>query len=154
MTVQFADRKGSSTPRPNRIPFTSALKTSTILILTLPLTPSTTSLITSTELSLMLPDSVLINVARGGIVVEEDLVQALKEGKIKGAATDVFVTEPAGKENVLVQAAREGSLGGRLVLSPHVAWFARSSIEKLRRVVTENIEGWARGEPLNTVLPA
>lgn len=57
--------------------------------------------------------------------------------------------------NVLVQAAEEwkenGEMAGRLVLSPHCAWYARSSIEKLRCSVTANIEAWARGEELNLV---
>lgn len=72
---------------------------------------------------------------------------------MKGAASDVFVEEPAGEANsVLLRelkkegAAGELDLGARLVVSPHVAWYARSSIEKLRRVVGENIEGWVGGE--------
>jgi glycerate dehydrogenase len=56
---------------------------------------------------------------------------------------------------MLVKAAEEwkesGEMGGRLVLSPHVAWFAGSSIEKLRRTVVMNVEAWARGEELNLV---
>lgn len=101
----------------------------------------------------MQKDTVLVNVARGGVVVEEDLVEALREKKIWGAATDVFVEEPAGTGNsCLIRAAREGALGGRLVLSPHVAWFARSSREKLLRTVASNIEAFARGAPENVVV--
>jgi len=100
----------------------------------------------------MRPDALLINVSRGGIVVEEDLVAALKEGKIRGAATDVFITEPAGTENVLVKAANEEWAKDRLVLSPHLAWWARSSIEKLRRVTRENVEGWSKGTLQNEVV--
>lgn len=88
---------------------------------------------------------------------EEALVTALKERRIMGAATDVYVEEPAGVENsVLVRAVKdwEGVEGmrGRLVLSPHLAWWARSSVEKLRRTVVENIEGWCGGEVRNEVL--
>lgn len=112
----------------------------------------------------MRPDALLINVARGGIVDEEALVKALEEKKIAGAATDVFFEEPAGVENsVLVRKAREWSegvgkegkgreLNGRLVLSPHIAWWARASIEKLRTTVAANIEAWARGEARNLVV--
>jgi lactate dehydrogenase-like 2-hydroxyacid dehydrogenase len=57
--------------------------------------------------------------------------------------------------NVLVEAAEEwkdnAEMAGRLILTPHVAWFARSSIEKLRSTVTANVEAWARGEELNLV---
>ncbi len=116
----------------------------------------------------MRPGSLLINVARGSIVDEEALVEALEERQIGGAATDVFLEEPAGVENsVLVKKAkewkdlekiggREGEKGrrlnGRLVLSPHIAWWARSSIEKLRGTVANNIENWAKGEPKNIVV--
>ena len=123
----------------------------------------------------MREDALLINVARGRIVDEEALVLALEEGRLGGAATDVFLEEPAGKgNNVLVRKAAEwalegegvgagnvngagkgkveGGLNGRLILSPHVAWWARSSIEKLRTTVAGNIEAWARGEATNLVL--
>jgi len=154
MKVILAERKGipDTSVRPGRVSFTTALQTSTVLMLTLPLSPETQSLIATPEFALMRPDALFINVARGGIVVEPDLVAALKEGKIARAATDVFIEEPAGMENVLVKAANEEWSRGRLVLTPHAAWFARSSIEKLRGTTKENIEAWARGEPQNLVL--
>jgi lactate dehydrogenase-like 2-hydroxyacid dehydrogenase len=157
MTVLIADRKGvdASATRPGRTDFITALKTSTVIILTLPLSPSTTDLISTAEFSLMRPDALLINVSRGGIFNEDALVTALKERKIAGAATDVYIEEPAGRENVMVKAAEEwkesGEMGGRLVLSPHVAWFAGSSIEKLRSTVTANVEAWVRDAPQNLV---
>ena len=157
MSVLIADRKEtpSSSVRPGRVDFITALKTSTVIVITAPLSPSTTNLISASEFALMRPDALLINVSRGGIVDEMELIKALKERKIAGAATDVYVEEPAGRENMLVRAAEEwkdnSELGGRLVLSPHVAWFAGSSTEKLRRTVVMNVEAWARGEELNLV---
>jgi lactate dehydrogenase-like 2-hydroxyacid dehydrogenase len=169
MTVHFASHKPSpsspsSIPKPGYLPFDQILTQSTTLFLTLPLTPDTTSLLSTAEFSLMRPDALLINVARGGIVDEEALAKALEEEKIGGAATDVFFEEPAGVGNsVLVRKGREPSLlkeedgekrrlNGRLVLSPHIAWWARSSIEKLRGTVAGNIESWAEGEPRNVVV--
>lgn len=98
-------------------------------------------------------DALLLNISRGGIVNEEDLVRALKDSQIAGAATDVFVKEPAGRDNPLIEAAREGELrdSGRLILSPHVAWYGRSSVEKLRRVVVENVRWWCEGKGGNVV---
>ncbi|CAD6454950.1 ed43d9ed-b546-4481-94ed-b887b048ee84 [Sclerotinia trifoliorum] len=155
MTIQFCERKGipESETRANYTPFTTVLQTSTVLFLCLPLTPSTQNLIASPELSAMRTDALLINIARGGIVNEDDLVDALKQGKIAGAATDVYVVEPAGESNPLVKAAREGELrdGGRLILSPHVAWYGRSSVEKLTRVVAENVRVWCEGVEGNIV---
>jgi len=154
MTVLFSDRKGlrSSSVRPGRTAFEEVLKTSSVLMITIPLLPSTRNLISTLELSLMRPDAIIVNVARGGIVDEEALVKALREGKVAGAVADVFLEEPATKENSpLVKAASEVGLEGKLVLSPHVAWCARSSIEKLRETVKGNVEGWVRGEPQNLV---
>jgi len=154
MKVIFAERKGvpANDIRQGRTEFTEAIRTSTVLVVTLPLSPSTLSLIGESEFATMRPDALLINVARGGIVNESALVSALKENKLAGAATDVFVKEPAGKESVLVQAANQEWASGRLVLSPHLAWLARSSIEKLRKTTTENIEAWWKGETQNAVL--
>lgn len=143
--------------RSGRVSFEECLRTSTTIYLTLPLSPESLNLISTPEFELMREDALLVNVARGGIVDENALVEALKEKKIQGAATDVFLEEPAGLENVLVKTANqwrreENEHDGRLVLSPHIAWWARSSIEKLRRTVAENIEGWVKGEPSNLVL--
>jgi len=154
MKVIFAERKGvlATSIREGRTEFTEAIKASTVLMITLPLSPSTLSLISDSEFALMRPDALVINVARGGIVDESALVSALKEKKIAGSATDVFIKEPAGKESVLVQAANQEWAKGILVLSPHLAWLARSSIEKLRKTTTENIEGWWRGKVQNAIL--
>lgn len=126
--VQFAERKGitGSSVRAGRVSFEDCLRTSTAIYLTLPLSPESLNLISTPEFALMRPDTLLINVARGGIVDEHALVQALRENRIQGAATDVFLEEPAGMENVLVKTAnewmREGhEMEGRLVLSPHLA---------------------------------
>lgn len=101
----------------------------------------------------MPPSAILINVARGGIVDEEALVQALKDEKIAGAAADVFVKEPATKENSpLVRASGEEWCRGKTVLSTHVAWCAQSSIEKLRRTVVQNVDGCVKGEMINVVV--
>jgi lactate dehydrogenase-like 2-hydroxyacid dehydrogenase len=165
MAVNFADHKNlpPSQIRPGKVPFTEVLQTSTLIFLTLHLTPSTNNLLSTVEFALMRPDALLVNVARGGIVDEEVLVKALEEKQISGAATDVFLEEPAGVANsVLVRKAREWNLAieeggkgrglnGRLVLSPHIAWWARSSIEKLRATVAGNIEGWAKGKVQNVV---
>lgn len=152
MSVLLLDRKTAVTPRPGRVLFATGLSQATIIVVTCPLTPSSINLISTPELALMRRDALLINVARGGIVDEEALMLALKEGRIMGVASDVFEKEPATKEeSVLVRAAREEWSRGRLVLSPHLAWLARSSIEKLRVTVARNVVAWVAGEPSNLV---
>jgi lactate dehydrogenase-like 2-hydroxyacid dehydrogenase len=153
MSVLIAERKGvpESSIRPGRTSFEATIQRSTVIMITLPLSPSTESLISTAELALMRPDSVLINVSRGGIVNEDALVDALRQKLIAGAATDVYAKEPAGKENVLVSEAEKQGIRGRLILSPHVAWYARSSVEKVQSVMAENVDSWAKGTPLNLV---
>lgn len=100
MTVQIAERKDvpPAAVRADRVEFTTAIKTSTVFVLAVPRSPSTTNLISALELALMRPDALVINVSRGGTVNEEDLVSALRERRIAGAATDVYVKEPPGRE--------------------------------------------------------
>jgi len=155
MTVNFAERKSTppSSTRPGKVAFETVLRTSSVLFLTLPLSPSTTNMLSTPEFDLLNPEltPILINVSRGGIVDEVALVKALEEKKLAGCATDVFLEEPAGKSNSLLikkvmEWERERSeMSGRLVLSPHVAWWARSSLERLRGVVANNIEAWVDG---------
>lgn len=153
MSIILAERKGvpDASIRPGRTSFEDTLKRSTVLMVTVPLSPDTESLISEAEFSCMRPDCVLIIVARGGIVDEDALVDALRQKRIAGAATDVYFKEPAGKENILVRSADEEEVKGRLILSPHVAWYAKSSIDKLQRVMGENIDSWSKGKPLNLV---
>ncbi|KAF4637809.1 hypothetical protein G7Y89_g275 [Cudoniella acicularis] len=114
MTVHLSEQKSLTSIRLDRLPFTKILETCTVIFLTLPLTPTTINLISTEELNLMRKDALLINVARGGIMDEEAVVKALKEGKIRGVASDVFLEEPASFENnILVKTAREDGGRGR-----------------------------------------
>jgi len=153
-TVLLAERKGvpESSVRAGRVSFPAAIAQCTVLLMTCPLNPSTIGMIDAAELQSMRRDAVLINVARGGVVVEEALVKALREEWIEGAATDVFVEEPAGAENsVLVRALRDYP-GLNLTLSPHLAWYAKSSVERLQKTTLANIEAYMKGEAINVVL--
>lgn len=154
MSALIAERKclPASSVRPGRVSFEETLKRSTIIMITVPLTPETQSLISTPEFALMQPNAVVINVARGGIIDEEALVEALRQKRIAGAATDVYSQEPAGKDNPLVLNAMKDEIKGRLILSPHLAWYAKSSIEKLQKVMGENVDSWANGKPLNLVI--
>jgi phosphoglycerate dehydrogenase-like enzyme len=148
ITVLIADRKGSSILRPGRTPFPDILRNSTVLMVGCPLDETTRDMIGQKELQLMKPTASLINVARGGVVNEKALVQALRDGTIASAATDVFEIEPATSENPLI-AENPPSL----TASPHIAWYADASLENLQRIVKGNIEGFAVGKPENIVTP-
>jgi phosphoglycerate dehydrogenase-like enzyme len=144
-TVLLAERPTSTSLRPGRTAFKETLQNSTVLIITTAATPETRNLISDAELALLPADALVINVARGEVYDEDALVRALQEKRIAGAATDVYIKEPASRESsVLVREAE--NLEGRLIVSPHVAWYAIASVEKLREVTAKNIEEWSRGE--------
>lgn len=150
MSFIAAERKGSrGKPRPGRTAFEETLRSCSVLILTCPLDETTRGMIGETELRLMQKDSILINVARGGVVNEEALVRALKEGWINGAATDVFAVEPV-DTNTSPLVTVDDSIPN-LTLSPHVAWYARSSTENLQAMIKSNIEEFVLGRPQNII---
>ena len=85
-----------------------------------------------------------INTARGGIVNEQDLVDALNSGKLSGAAIDVLTEEPMSKDCVLKDAKN-------LVITPHTAWAPLSTRERLINIVEDNIKAFLNGNPKNKV---
>lgn len=85
-----------------------------------------------------------INTARGGVMVESALTEALKSGKLSGAAIDVLETEPMSKESELVNLQN-------LTVTPHVAWAPIETRERLLGIVTDNLESFIKGTPKNKV---
>ncbi|KAJ5782684.1 hypothetical protein N7457_004458 [Penicillium paradoxum] len=149
MNVIIAERKGVA-PRAGRFLFEDALKRSTVVVLCLPRTSETVNMISTAELQIMSPYAVLINVARGGIVDEQALVDGLKRGLIAGAATDVHTVEPAGRGDSPLLSPEAAGLN--LVLTPHLAWYAERTLENLSASVKNATEKWFAGEIINQVL--
>lgn len=162
MRVLIASRKTPATPAlsdllpaPNtsddRVPFDDVLRQSTVLVLSLPRTPETLNLISTQELANMHPYSVMINIARGGIVDETAVVQALKEKRIAGYATDVYQVEPAGGPEdtpLLAEDAKDLNI----TMSPHLAWFSQRTIKNLGNTLKETVEAWANGNEINVIV--
>lgn len=123
------------------VPMDELLAHADVVSLHCPLTPETAGLIDRQALQRMKPGAVLINVARGGVVIEADLIWALNNGIIHAAAMDVFATEPlpAGSELLDVPG---------LVLTPHIAALAIETFEPTVRQMFGNIERVSRGEPI------
>lgn len=111
------------------------LRTADVVSIHSPLTPRTRGLIGAAELAQMKPSAILINVARGGIVDEQALAEALDAGTIAGAGLDVFVNEPLEEGNPLLS-VREPE---RLLLSPHNAWSPVEAVEVLIQCIVDNI---------------
>lgn len=127
------------------------LRTSDVVTLHVPLLPETKGLIGASQLALMKPDAVLIQVARGGIVDEAALATHLESGRLGGAAVDVYSTEPPDAANPMF--ALKGDAARRLLLTPHVAGITRQSTAVLFKSAWENVARvLLRGEaPLNRV---
>ncbi len=114
------------------------LSTSDIVSVHCPLNEHTHNLIANEELRKMKSSAILINVARGGIVNEQDLADALNEGTIRGAALDVFTSEPL-RESPLYNLKEPY----RLLASPHNAWSSVEAIDRLVECITQNIKQFA-----------
>lgn len=156
MRVLIAERK-STAIRPStateeaRTPFEDVLRLATVLMVAVPITPTTRNLISTPEFALMRSDCVVINVGRGGTINEEALVGALKERRIFGAATDVYAREPVGSDADSVLLGKEAR-GLNLTVTPHLAWCADQTMMNIRTVVRENIEAFLQGVDMNVVV--
>jgi glycerate dehydrogenase len=145
MTVLIAERRGVPV-RSGRTPFDDVLLRADIVSLHCPLTEDTHNLIGSAELLRMKRDAILINIARGGIVNEDDLADALLTGKIGGAALDVLNEEPPRAGSPLLSLTHP-----KLIVTPHVAWASRNSRQRLVNEVAANIRAYLSGAPRNVV---
>lgn len=150
MTVQFHARHDvpdAGTCR--RVSLDDLIRTSDVLSIHCPLTPETQDLIGPVQLASMKRGALLINTARGGIVNEPALVEALRSGHLAGAGLDVLTQEPPHKTHPLMVAAREPL---NLLITPHVAWATVEARRRLLKELGENIEAFERGEPRNRVV--
>jgi glycerate dehydrogenase len=109
-----------------------------------PLTPQNVGLVNRERLGLMKPRAFLINAARGGLVVESDLVEALNKGQIAGAAVDVVSHEPIRPDNSFLQARN-------CLITPHIAWATHEARRRLLDATVENVKNFLAGQPTNVV---
>ena len=110
-----------------------------------PLTAETKGLFSKDVFSRMKPGAFFINTARGGVVVEEDLREALVDGTLSGAAIDVLTEEPMSHDCVLFGAPN-------LIMTPHVAWAPIETRRRLLHIVEENLRNFLSGNPTNVVV--
>lgn len=132
--------------RSGRLPLHALLPQVDVLSIHCPLTDATRNLINTTELNLMKPSAFLVNTARGGIVNESALLQALQSKTIAGAALDVLNTEPPPAEHILLQYRQSN-----LIITPHIAWASRESRQRCLNEIALNMAAFRRGEPRNRV---
>jgi glycerate dehydrogenase len=144
MRVLIAEHKNASTIRAGRVSFTDVLRESDVISLHCPLTEETRDLIDRDELQLMKPNALLINTARGGLLADRALIEALKNGRIAGAAVDVLREEPPVHGSPLLELDLPN-----FIVTPHVAWASNEAVQALADQVIDNIEAFVAGKPRN-----
>jgi glycerate dehydrogenase len=97
----------------------------------------------------MKPTALLVNTARGALIDEMALIQALRENRLAAAALDVISREPPPADHPIIQAAKELH---NLLVTPHTAWSARETRERLLGEVVDNIRAFFEGKPRNIVI--
>jgi len=117
-----------------------------VLSLHCPLTPATRDLIGLDQFRQMKRNALLINTARGGLVNEAALIQALQEGLIAGAGFDVLTTEPPRNGHPLLDLRLPN-----FILTPHVAWASNEAMQFLADQLIDNVEAWQAGAPQRLV---
>jgi len=145
MKVLLAKRNIEDT-RPDRVALHDLLPQVDVLSLHCPLTEETRGMIGADEMSLMKKDAVLINTARGGLVDEDALLDALKTQKIGGAGLDVLEKEPPPVGYPLLKDELPN-----LIVTPHTAWASRESRQRLIDEIALNIVAFKAGELRNAV---
>ncbi|MBP2639886.1 MAG: Glyoxylate reductase [Firmicutes bacterium] len=120
------------------------LKQSDFVTLHCPLTVDTKHLINKERLNLMKPSSFIINTSRGALIKEADLIEALQNGKIAGAALDVQDPEPPDMKNPLFSM-------DNVILTPHIGWKCLESRQRLIDLLTGNIDAFIQGKAINVI---
>ncbi len=146
MRVLFADHAPPKAPGVVFTPFDQVLAESDVISLHVPLTADTRNVIGIEQFRRMKRTAILINTARGGLVDERALVQALKEGLIAGAGFDVLTREPPREGNPLLELRLPN-----FILTPHVAWASDGAMQFLADQLVDNIEAFVKGSPQNLV---
>jgi D-3-phosphoglycerate dehydrogenase len=142
----FGFRFLAADPGVRQVDAATLLREADIISLHAPATTETTGYFNAARLATMQPHAMIVNSARGQLIVEEDLAAALMKGTIAGAALDVFHVEPLPADNPLRAAPNT-------LLTPHAAWYSEAAIHKLQALVAEDIARALRGEEPRKPVP-
>ena len=129
---------------PEQVDLDTLLRESDVISLHCRLTPENTGLINRDTIAKMKDGVIIINTARGPLINEADLREALLSGKVYAAALDVLSAEPMRADNPLLGIPN-------CIITPHIAWAARESRQRLLDTVIDNVKGYMEGKPQNTV---
>lgn len=141
MEVLISEHKGAGELREGRTPFAEVLRRADVLTLHVPLKAETRKMIGREELALLKRTAILVNCARGGVVDESALADALREGGLGGAGVDVLSAEPPDSNNPLLAHDLPN-----LIVTPHVAWAGRQAQQALADQLVDNIEDFVNSK--------
>lgn len=144
MNVLVFNRSKINDTTVSQVNFDTLLKNSDIVSLHCPLNEQSKEMMNKKAFSKMKKGAIFINTARGPIVNENDLKDALESGQIGGAGVDVLSTEPMNKSCPLFRAKN-------CIITPHIAWAAKETRKRLLKIVEENIKAFLNGKPQNVV---
>ena len=133
-------------PQEGLVDFETVLTQSDAITIHVPLTPDTKNMFGAEQFRKMKKHALLINTARGGLVDEAALLEALKSGEIGGAGFDVVAQEPPKDGNILCEADLPN-----LIVTPHVAWASKEAMQILADQLIDNVENFVAGKPSNVV---
>ena len=146
MEVIVSEHKNATGRRDGRVGFDDVLRRSDVLSLHCPLNEETKNLLGADELAQMKPSAILINTARGGLIDDHAVIEALKNGQLAGAGIDVLRNEPPRDGNPLLEVDLPN-----LIVTPHNAWASRQAMQTLADRLVDNLEAFVRGSPQNLV---
>jgi glycerate dehydrogenase len=144
MRVLIAEHKNATTIRDGRTSFAETLRQGDVVSLHCPLTEQTRNLFGAAELRMMKRNALLINTARGALIDDQALIDALKNGVIAGAGLDVLRDEPPVNGSPLLDLNLPN-----LIITPHVAWASSEAVQIVADQVVSNIEEFVAGRPKN-----
>jgi glycerate dehydrogenase len=144
MRVLISEHKNASAIREGRTAFEDTLRQSDVVSLHCPLTDETRNMLGRAEFAMMKPDALLINTARGGLVEDAALIEALQNGSIAGAGFDALREEPPRQGSPLLDLNLPN-----VIVTPHVAWASNEAVQALADQVIDNIEAFIAGRPRN-----
>ncbi len=143
--VVFANRRPVPEMIGRQVPLPELLATADVVSLHVPLAAETERLVDAAALARMKPGAVLVNTARGGLVDEAALVDALRSGRLRGAALDVFGEEPIPADHPFLTL-------DNVVVTPHLAWLTPETFDRSLDVAFDNCRRLRDGEPLRHVV--
>ena len=127
-----------------KVEFKELLERSDVIFLHCPLNEENREIINKETISRMKDGVILVNNARGGLINDNDLAEALKNGKIRAAALDVVSKEPISKDNPLLEC-------DNCIITPHISWSSNEARIRMIETAIDNVKNFIEGHPVNTV---